>query len=66
MFTWKENGKTKLMIICGTRPEIIRLAAVIKRSKEYLDTCIVYTNQNYDKNLSTVFWEDFELKNYKH
>ncbi len=61
MFNWKENGKTKLLIICGTRPEIIRLAAVMKRSKEYLDTCICYTNQNYDKNLSTVFWEDFEL-----
>ena len=61
MFAWKNNGKTKLLIICGTRPEIIRLAAVMKRSKEYLDTCICYTNQNYDKNLSTVFWEDFEL-----
>ena len=60
-FKWKNNNKTKLLIICGTRPEIIRLAAVIKRSKEYLDTCICYTNQNYDKNLSTVFWEDFEL-----
>ena len=61
MFNWKENNKTKLLIICGTRPEIIRLAAVMKRSKEYLDTCICYTNQNYDRNLSTVFWEDFEL-----
>ena len=61
MHNWKENGKTKLLIICGTRPEIIRLAAVMKRSREYLDTCICYTNQNYDKNLSTVFWEDFEL-----
>ena len=61
MFSWKENGKTKLLIICGTRPEIIRLAAVMKRSRDYLDTCICYTNQNYDKNLSTVFWEDFEL-----
>ena len=60
-FKWKNNNKTKLLIICGTRPEIIRLAAVMKRSKEYLDTCICYTNQNYDKNLSTVFWEDFEL-----
>jgi UDP-N-acetylglucosamine 2-epimerase (non-hydrolysing) len=58
---WKNNGKTKLLIICGTRPEIIRLAAVMKRSREYLDTCICYTNQNYDKNLSTVFWEDFDL-----
>ena len=57
----KNNGKTKLLIICGTRPEIIRLAAVMKRSKEYLDTLICYTNQNYDKQLSTVFWEDFEL-----
>ena len=61
MFNWKDNGKTKLLIICGTRPEIIRLAAVMKRSKGYLDTCICYTNQNYDKNLSTVFWEDFDL-----
>ncbi|MCR4660829.1 MAG: UDP-N-acetylglucosamine 2-epimerase (non-hydrolyzing) [Clostridia bacterium] len=61
MFNWKENSKTKLLIICGTRPEIIRLAAVMKRSREYLDTCICYTNQNYDKNLSTVFWEDLEL-----
>ena len=60
-FNWKNNNKTKLLIICGTRPEIIRLAAVMKRSREYLDTCICYTNQNYDKQLSTVFWEDFEL-----
>lgn len=60
-FNWKENGKIKLMIIAGTRPEIIRLAAVMKRSREYFDTCIVYTNQNYDPNLSLVFWEDLEL-----
>ena len=58
---WKNNNKTKLLIICGTRPEIIRLAAVIKTSKKYLDTLVCYTNQNYDKQLSTVFWEDFEL-----
>ena len=58
---FKNNGKTRLLIICGTRPEIIRLAAVMKRCKEYLDTVICYTNQNYDKQLSTVFWEDFEL-----
>ena len=58
---WKNNGKIKLLIICGTRPEIIRLAAVMKRCKEYLDTVICYTNQNYDKQLSTVFWKDFEL-----
>ena len=59
--SFKNNGKTKLLIICGTRPEIIRLAAVMKRAKEYLDTLICYTNQNYDKQLSTVFWEDFDL-----
>ena len=61
MLSWKNNGKIKLLIICGTRPEIIRLAAVIKRGREYFDTCVCYTNQNYDKNLSTVFWEDFDL-----
>lgn len=61
MADWKNNGKTKLLIIAGTRPEIIRLAAVMKRSREYLDTIICYTNQNYDRNLSTVFWEDFDL-----
>ena len=60
-FEWKNNGKNKLMIICGTRPEIIRLAAVMKRAREYMDTCIVYTNQNWDPNLSTVFWEDLGL-----
>lgn len=62
-FKWKDNGKTKLCIGLGTRPEIIRLAAVIKRCREYFDTCVIYYNQNWDKNLSTVFWEDFELKN---
>ena len=60
-FNWKNNGKNKLMIIAGTRPEIIRLAAVMKCAREYMDTCIVYTNQNYDPNLSLVFWEDLEL-----
>ena len=62
-FKWKNNGAIKCMIVCGTRPEIIRLAAVIKRCREYFDTCVVYTNQNWDKNLSTVFWQDFELRN---
>lgn len=60
-FNWKNNGKNKLMIIAGTRPEIIRLAATMKCAREYMDTCIVYTNQNYDPNLSLVFWEDLEL-----
>lgn len=64
-FNWKNNGKTKICIGLGTRPEIIRLAAVIKMCKKYFDTCVVYYNQNWDKNLSTVFWEDFEIKNNK-
>ncbi len=62
-FKGKAKGKTKLCIGLGTRPEIIRLAAVIKRCREYFDTCVIYYNQNYDKNLSTIFWEDFELLN---
>ena len=62
-FKWKNDGRLKIMIGCGTRPEIIRLAAVMKRCREYFDTCIVYYNQNWDRNLSTVFWEDFELYN---
>lgn len=60
-FSWKNNEKLKVMIICGTRPEIIRLSAVMKACRNYFDTCIVYTNQNWDKNLSTVFWNDLEL-----
>jgi UDP-N-acetylglucosamine 2-epimerase len=60
-YTWKNNEKLKLMIVCGTRPEIIRLAAVMKQCRNYFDTCIVYTNQNWDTNLSTVFWQDFDL-----
>ena len=62
-FKWQNNGKIKICIGLGTRPEIIRLAAVIKRCKEYFDCCVIYYNQNWDKQLSTVFWEDFELKN---
>ena len=45
-FNWKNDGRTKVMIGCGTRPEIIRLAAVIKRCREYFDCCVVYYNQN--------------------
>ena len=62
-FRWQNNGKIKICIGLGTRPEIIRLAAVIKRCREYFDCCVIYYNQNWDKQLSTVFWEDFELKN---
>ena len=64
-FNWQNNGKIKICIGLGTRPEIIRLAAVIKRCREYFDCCVIYYNQNWDKQLSTVFWEDFELKNNK-
>ena len=58
---WKNNGKIKLLIIVGTRPEIIRLASVIKKCREYFDTIVAHTGQNWDKNLNDVFWADFEL-----
>ena len=61
MAQFKNNGKIKLLIIVGTRPEIIRLAAVIKRAREYFDVIVAHTGQNYDKNLKDVFWSDFEL-----
>lgn len=59
---WKDNGKIKLMIIVGTRPEIIRLAAVIKKCRKYFDTILVHTGQNYDYNLNGVFFKDLGLK----
>ena len=58
---WKENGKIKLMIIVGTRPEIIRLSAVIKKCRKYFDTILVHTGQNYDYNLNGVFFKDLGL-----
>ena len=58
---WKENGKIKLMIIVGTRPEIIRLATVIKKCRKYFDTILVHTGQNYDYNLNDVFFKDLGL-----
>jgi len=58
---WKDNGKIKLMIIVGTRPEIIRLAAVIKKCRKYFDTLLVHTGQNYDYNLNGVFFKDLGL-----
>ena len=63
MAEWKNNGKIKLMIIVGTRPEIIRLAAVIKKCRKYFDTILVHTGQNYDYNLNGVFFRDLELDN---
>ena len=61
MTEWKNNGKIKLLIIVGTRPEIIRLAATIKRCREYFDCIVAHTGQNYDKTLNDVFWSDFDL-----
>ena len=52
---WKDNGKLKLMIIVGTRPEIIRLAAVINKMRKYFDVLLVHTGQNYDYNINGVF-----------
>ena len=62
MAEWKNNGKIKLMIIVGTRPEIIRLAAVIKKCRRYFDTILVHTGQNYDYNLNGVFFRDLGLE----
>ncbi len=59
--TWKENGKLKLLIIVGTRPEIIRLAAVITKCRTYFDTILAHTGQNYDYNLNGVFFKDLKL-----
>ena len=61
MVDWKYNGKLKLLIIVGTRPEIIRLAAVIKKCRKYFDTLLVHTGQNYDYNLNGVFFKDLGL-----
>ena len=62
MADWKNNGKLKLLIIVGTRPEIIRLAAVIKKCRKYFDTILAHTGQNYDYNLNGVFFHDLELE----
>ena len=59
--SWKEKGKIKLAIIVGTRPEIIRLAAVIKKCRKYFDTQLWHTGQNYDYNLNGVFFKDLGL-----
>lgn len=58
---WKNNGKIKLMIIVGTRPEIIRLSEVIRKCRLYFDTLLVHTGQNYDYNLNGVFFKDLHL-----
>ena len=61
MADWKNNGRLKLLIIVGTRPEIIRLAAVIKKCRKYFDTLLAHTGQNYDYNLNGVFFRDLGL-----
>lgn len=62
MASFKGNGKLKLLIIVGTRPEIIRLAAVITKCRQYFDTILAHTGQNYDYNLNGVFFHDLELE----
>lgn len=59
--SFKDNGKLKLLIIVGTRPEIIRLAAVINKCRRYFDTVLAHTGQNYDYNLNGVFFKDLKL-----
>ena len=59
---FKNNGKLKLLIIVGTRPEIIRLSAVIKKCRKYFDTVLAHTGQNYDYNLNGVFFKELELE----
>ncbi len=61
MAKFKDNGKLKLLIIVGTRPEIIRLAAVINKCRKYFDTLLAHTGQNYDYNLNGVFFKDLKL-----
>ena len=58
---FRNNGRLKLMIIVGTRPEIIRLSEVIKKCRKYFDTLLVHTGQNYDYSLNGVFFHDLEL-----
>ena len=59
---FQNNGKLKLLIIVGTRPEIIRLAAVITKCRKYFDTVLAHTGQNYDYNLNGIFFRDLKLQ----
>ena len=61
MASFQNNGKLKLLIIVGTRPEVIRLSEVIKKCRTYFDTILAHTGQNYDYNLNGVFFKDLEL-----
>ena len=62
MKQFKNNGRLKLLIIVGTRPEIIRLAAVINKCRQYFDCLLAHTGQNYDYNLNGVFFKDLKLQ----
>lgn len=59
--SFEENGRLKLLIIVGTRPEIIRLSAVIKKCRKYFDCILAHTGQNYDYNLNGIFFRDLKL-----
>ncbi len=59
--TWQNNGRIKLLIIVGTRPEIIRLSAVISKCRQYFDCILAHTGQNYDYNLNGIFFRDLGL-----
>ena len=59
---WKNNGKIKLLIIVGTRPEIIRLAAVINKTRRYFDVILAHTGQNYDYTLNGVFFKTLKSR----
>lgn len=59
---WLNNGKLKVLIIVGTRPEIIRLSATITKCREYFDCILAHTGQNYDYNLNGIFFKDLKLK----
>ena len=60
-FKWQDNGKIRVAIILGTRPEIIRLSEIIKKCRKYLDTCLIHTGQNFSASLNDVFFSDLEL-----
>ena len=62
MAEFQNNGKLKLLIIVGTRPEIIRLSEVIKKCRTYFDTLLAHTGQNYDYNLNGIFFRDLDLR----
>ena len=60
---FKDNGKLKLLIIVGTRPEIIRLAAVINKCRKYFDVILAHTGQNYDYTLNGIFFKNLKIDN---